>query len=435
MLLASVAAAQPAVQVDDATALFKTWQPPEVSGELARLEGTVVVQFVVDATGAVTTTSIESSTDERLNEAAMASVRQWTFEPAIRDREPVASALRVPVLFPLDARARQSFMPPAEPQPLPFTTPSVKRYGRTDEPEIVARRMLGGEVTLEFTVDADGQASDPRVVSANCAELIRPAIDALMRTEFNPARQGSLSLPAKTRAPFSFTLFGESRAERLAANGIRPAEADDWSDFGALPIPTAYADPIYPRDAFVAGESGEAEVAFTVTRSGSVKDVVVNSASTPDFGAALAAVLPLWSFTPANVSGEGWVDSRLIMHHTFSAPSADAESEQADARLAALLAPDGPGVGSAKGLDERIRPLFRVGVIPPADLAEGPAKATIEFIIDRDGRARLPRVRESSSESFGWAAATSVAQWLFNRPTRNGEPVEVRVVIPVEYQR
>ncbi len=435
LVFASLGFAQPALEIDDAHAQFKTWQPPAVTGDLAKIEGNVVVQFVVDASGAVTETTIESTTDARLDDVAMASVRQWTFEPAIRDRQPVASAMRVAVIFPLDQRARESFIPPSEPQPLPFVSPEVKRYGRTDEPEIIARRMLGGEVTLEFTVDATGQAADPRVLGANCPELIRPAIDALMRTEFAPARQGRLAVPAKTRAPFSFTLFGETRVERLAANGIRPADADDWSAFDVLPIPVAYADPVYPREALVAGQEGEAEVTFTVTRGGAVRDVTVHAATAPEFGAALAAVLPHWHFTAANVDGEGWVESHLIMKHRFIPPAPATDSDRAESRLAAALAPGGPGIGSAKGLDARIRPLFRIDVIAPVDLAEPTASAQIEFIIDRDGRARLPQVRETSSDAFGWAAATAVAQWVFERPTRGGEPVDVRVVVPIAFEK
>ena len=427
--------AQPDVRIDDADAFLKSWQPVDLPPALVdeKIKGNVVVEFVVDETGIVTSASATSSTDERMNDAALASVLQWTFEPAVRDGQPVASALRVPVIFPLDADARRSLMPPAMPQPLPFVSPKVKRYGRTAEPEVVARRMLGGQVVLHFTVDTEGKASTPRVLAASCPELIRPAIDSLMATEFNPARQGTIALPAATSAPFDFALFGENTIDRLKANGIRPADTDDWAGFDELPLPLSYADPVYPRDLLLAGTGGDAEVRFTLTRRGAVKDVTVLSASAPEFGQALAAVLPLWSFRPIRQREDGSAEVSLRLRHSFTPPAANATLPEA--RLASLLAPDGPGIGTAKGLDARLKPLFQIAVVPPDDLTANEASATIEFIIDRDGRARLPRVREATTESFGWAAATAVAQWLFERPTRNGEAVDVRVAIPVSFTR
>jgi len=66
---------------------------------------------------------------------------------------------------------------------------------------------------------------------------------------------------------------------------------------------------------------------------------------------------------------------------------------------------------------------------------ERPAgEAVIEFIIDRDGRARLPRVVSATQEAFGWAAAAAISQWVFAPPLRKGEPTEVRVSVPVGFE-
>jgi len=57
----------------------------------------------------------------------------------------------------------------------------------------------------------------------------------------------------------------------------------------------------------------------------------------------------------------------------------------------------------------------------------------IEFIIDRDGRCRLPRVVSASQPEFGWAAAAAINQWVFAPPTKGGQPVDVKVNIPVDF--
>ncbi len=58
---------------------------------------------------------------------------------------------------------------------------------------------------------------------------------------------------------------------------------------------------------------------------------------------------------------------------------------------------------------------------------------SLEVIVDRDGRVRLPHIRSATRPEFGWAAATAVSQWLFETPLKDGKPVDVRVVIPVKF--
>jgi len=61
-------------------------------------------------------------------------------------------------------------------------------------------------------------------------------------------------------------------------------------------------------------------------------------------------------------------------------------------------------------------------------VSKGSAK--IEFIINSEGRACLPRVVESTEPEFGWAAASALNQWVFTPPTRGGKPTDVRVQVP-----
>lgn len=81
--------------------------PPEYPAAAARsgVEGTVRVRVEVGADGKPTDVSIAQSSRSRdLDRAALAAVRQWTFQPAMRDGQPVASAVEVPVEFSLGQR-------------------------------------------------------------------------------------------------------------------------------------------------------------------------------------------------------------------------------------------------------------------------------------------------------------------------------------------
>jgi TonB family protein len=113
----------------------------------------------------------------------------------------------------------------------------------------------------------------------------------------------------------------------------------------------------------------------------------------------------------------------------FEAPRADSAEE----RLLAATEANQPG--TARGLDRPLFPLFqRAAIFPPdrLDAGEG-GRAEIEFIIDRTGRVRLPRIRGANQSSFGWSAATALSQWLFETPMKNGQPVDVRVAVPMEF--
>ena len=59
--------------------------------------------------------------------------------------------------------------------------------------------------------------------------------------------------------------------------------------------------------------------------------------------------------------------------------------------------------------------------------------ALIEFIVDREGHAQLPRIVSSSDADFGWAAATAVARWQYSAPTRKGKNADVFVRVPIEF--
>jgi len=89
-------------------------QPPDVSApvpkshvdaqypESALKEGKhaqVVLLVTVDTTGHVANVTVAESGGPALDEAAMAAMRQWTFEPARRGGQPVAARIRVPFHF------------------------------------------------------------------------------------------------------------------------------------------------------------------------------------------------------------------------------------------------------------------------------------------------------------------------------------------------
>ncbi len=92
----------PAIADREATVLNSIEPAYPVAAARARDEGTVFVRAEVDATGKPGNVEVARSSRSRdLDRAAVDAVKQWTFEPAIRDGKAVASTVQVPVEFTL----------------------------------------------------------------------------------------------------------------------------------------------------------------------------------------------------------------------------------------------------------------------------------------------------------------------------------------------
>lgn len=438
-------AAQPVAHPEntliDGPPLVATWTPPVYPPDAltAKIGGMVTVRIVVDATGHVASARALRTPDPRLGEAAVTAVKAWTYHPAIEDRKPVPMCLDVPLNF--NATKGNKSWPTASlpPQEVVVNTRAPQRTGAVvknspigDYPPTLAARRLSGVVAFACMVDSAGHASGLRVLGATHADFVPPALVSHAKWEFTPGMQGDLPVAGETRGEITFDPVAVSRAEVLAANGFTAPDGTPPAD---QPAPRCVADPIWPFDLLMKGESGTATAEFIVQEDGDVRAVKVREATQPEFGLALAAALEACTFQPVRSNGQG-IPVALLKRVEFKAVSLDAAENSRDpvARLV-RLGRAGEIRGGA-GLDENLVPLYRVTPTYPAALLAGerPAgQAVIEFVVDRDGRARLPRIVSASHAEFGWAAATAAAQWVFKAPLRGGQPTEVRVQVPFAF--
>ncbi len=424
----------PPLRGDFDDAILREWVQPEYpeAARQAKLEGEVMVEFVAEADGHVSRASVKKSTDERFNASALAAVQRWVFVSATVEGKPAASGMQAAVGFKLAPLPQKK--PPAGPPPglrirtLPVTKPKLNVSPAPDYPAELANRKLPGQVVLEFTVEADGTTSGPKVLWASHAAFVHEAVLALEKYRFEPAQQGPLALKAAgIQGEMEFETEGATRTEQLALNQITVTDPDK---FRQMPLATVLPEPVYPREFLLSGEAGSATVEFTVTDQGATTDVLLREASRPEFGSALVAAVEAWTFEPALLTVRP-SEAKLVVAYRFVPPSSGDVN-----RLALAMQPGGAGVGGAGGLDVPLRPLWRLQPkYPQALLGEKPdGQVKIEFIVDRDGRVRLPHIVSSSRDEFGWAAVTALSQWVFERPTRKGEPVDVKVAIPVGFK-
>jgi TonB family protein len=414
-------------------AYVKAWRPPVLpAGVTLPTAGpsTVVrVRFVVDPSGAVVSARVLKSPDSRLNDAALDAVRSWRFTPALDAGKPVASCLDVGVVFerPSEGRKRvPSTVPPLPPRPVAFTEAVAKLMPEADYPDSLGDRKLVGDVVFSGRVSTAGILESIKILNSPHADFVLPAIDALYRWRFTPARRGDLVVPSDLQGSITFECSGSSRAEVLKANEIT---APDGSAPDIKPMPLKVVDPVWPYDLLLAGTGGEASADFEVTEWGYVRDVRILSATRPEFGKALEACLPLWRFEGPVSEGHG-VAIRLRKHCLFGL--SQAPDAKPDGLVGALRA---GRIGPGTGLDERLAPVYQVSPAYPESLrsAGHEGSAVLEMVVARDGRVSAVKIISASEPDFGWAAAAAFSQWVFRAPRRHGQPVDVRIQVPVHF--
>lgn len=405
-------------------AVFPTGLPADVR------HGDALVRIIVDETGVVTASRVVGAAGPEFGEAALAAVRQWKFKPGVEFGKRAAMCLDVPFEFFAGPPKKPGLLPPQHllPKPAARTRATVVDTPLGEFPDSLRGRGLRGIVTFACLVGPDGRPVELRVLRASHVDFVLPTLAAYQRWQFNPAKQGDLPVRAETQGEVE---FGESpaltRAQALAANGIT---APDGAVPDNRPHPLALADPVWPYDLLIKGEGGSASVRFTVTANGYAKDVKVHEATHPDLGAALAAAAETWVFDPAQADGRG-VEVALMKRMEFRPVPLASKDENDPLSRAVLLARTNALTGGAD-LDERLTPLYRIAPAPPAGEKKA-GEAVVEFVVDRDGRVRLPNVISATAPEFGWSAATAISQWVFKAPTRAGKPTEVKVRLPMKF--
>lgn len=68
---------------------------PRISSDFAG--STVEVAFTVDVAGKPVNLSVVSAVDTELSDSVLAAIKQWRFQPAVRDGAPVATKVVLPV--------------------------------------------------------------------------------------------------------------------------------------------------------------------------------------------------------------------------------------------------------------------------------------------------------------------------------------------------
>src|SRR5688572_25776594 len=116
----------------------------------------VVLIVTVDADGRVSHVDVAASAGHDLDDAAIAAVEQWVFEPATRDGKPVAAKIRVPFHFaPPEAFTAPTSSPPAAQQAGATVTPvpgHPAALAEAEEVRVEGRRVEPAREASDFRI-------------------------------------------------------------------------------------------------------------------------------------------------------------------------------------------------------------------------------------------------------------------------------------------
>jgi TonB family protein len=89
---------------------------------------------------------------------------------------------------------------------------------------------------------------------------------------------------------------------------------------------------------------------------------------------------------------------------------------------------------SLKLLDSPLKPISRQAPVFPKSAKSYAGEATIEFLVDKEGFVRLPRIISASDQAFAYSAIQAVTNWRFEPPTIKGKSVVVRLRVPFVFK-
>ncbi len=390
----------------------------------------------IDASGALIDWTVEQdfSYAEIIKPAIDTSLKHWRFTPARINSQPAEGALRIPLVI---------MSPPSDAPSLSPKTTNPISLGPNVAPQYPRSMRDSGiraNVTVQFTVDIDGNVKDPIIVRTNNDIFNQSAISAIRRWKFKPATREDVPVAQTMQIDLAYDM---NEGDGLGGRGkdMHRVESSDPKAQEKLPeglrfdIPPkikSIASPVYPHALLAKNITGKATVGILLDDQGRVSSVQILDATRPEFGESAIAAACAHTFQAAMNKGKPTASTlkvtfvfnrsrQSVPKDTLSILSLESKNPSRIIPSAKLDAPPKPKYTPSPSLPKLIAP----------EAASG--EAVIELLIDKDGMAQLPRIVSATTPMLGYAAAQALSQWRFETPLVKGKPVVTRVRIPVNF--
>jgi TonB family protein len=170
---------------------------------------------------------------------------------------------------------------------------------------------------------------------------------------------------------------------------------------------------------------GYATVAWTVAPDGRIEDTIVLEASHAAFGrSALEALPKRLPWKPGAVLPR-YESAKFLFKRVGAVNSFPSAAEMVWEKQAELRRGEPTMTIAATDLSHPLLQTSEQASVCPKKQEILAGAATVRFVIDSDGKVRVPRIVDASSSDFALAMLSAVKQWQFAPPSYAGEPVQV----------
>lgn len=251
--------------------------PPRYPSDLYRkkIEGRVVVEFIVGADGSVEAAQAIESTNRGFDRSAVQAVLNWRFEPGVKD----GKKMRV--------RATQ-----------------VVEFGLPKRRRIIPLESLNktGSATVGYWLDGEGRLARTEVVKASTPVFGKVAVAVLADELAYEQKRSAPEFHGKYEITYEFgkqeIIQGKSAREIRKKLSNPKALFLSEKDLDA-PLELLLQDPaLFPIALCESNPAGRAIVEFVIDQEGIVQAPRVIEATHEDFGYAAAQAIGQWQYQP-----------------------------------------------------------------------------------------------------------------------------------------
>jgi TonB family protein len=281
---------------------------PEIARQ-ASVEGVVILEIKTDTYGRVADAKILRSVP-LLDQAAIDAVRQWVYEPLIKEGVAKPAIFTVTVSFRLDGRKAAKSAEAIE----EFAKGAVKVEGEIKPPQLIKRvdpvypvkarkEAVEGVVILQSKIDTVGKVKDVMVLRS-IPLLDQAAIDAVKQWVYEPLIIKDKPVEAVFTVTVRFELNGEKKKAGVK-KGTEELEKEAVRATGEINPPHVIkkVDPVYPEKARKAGIEGMVILEAMTDAQGNVARVRVLQ-SIPELDQAAIDALKQWKYEPVLIDGK-----------------------------------------------------------------------------------------------------------------------------------
>lgn len=206
----------------------------------------------------------------------------------------------------------------------------------------------------------------------------------------------------------------------LGHHGFAQNESDtvstvyELSELDQAPVPYLQIAPTYPTDLKANRVRGHVNVVFIVDEEGHATDFSIEESSHKGFNEAALTAVKKWRFKPGLFENQA-VKTRVRLPVEFELKPIEAyDIDEVDVKPVPT---------------KRVAPEY-----PPAlKRARKQAKVDVSFVVNESGWVVDWEVENSTNPRFNESALAAVRQWKFKPGIKDGEPVKVRVRLPLSY--